>query len=102
MKRRTHIKTTLSLFIVLLAIESLIGSVTFAQVTSGTISGTVKDPSGAYVKDATVADPANGLSRTVSTSDNGEFVAPGLYPGTYTITVEAAGFKKLEESGFVL
>jgi hypothetical protein len=100
--------STLSLFIALLAallaIESLIGSVAFAQVTSGTISGTVKDPSGAYVKDAsvTIANPTNGLTRTVTTSDNGEFVAPGLYPGTYNIMVEAAGFKKLEKSGFVL
>jgi len=75
-----------------------------AQVTSGTISGTVKDSSGAYIKGATVtiADPSNGLTRTVTTSDSGEFSAPGLYPGTYTITVEAKGFKKLESSGFVL
>jgi hypothetical protein len=75
-----------------------------AQVTSGTISGTVKDSSGAYIKGATVtiADPANGLTRTVTTSGSGEFSAPGLYPGTYTITVEAPGFKKLESSGFVL
>src|SRR3981189_2904038 len=65
-----------------------------AQVTSGTISGTVKDSSGAYIKGATVtiADPSNGITRTVTTSDSGEFSAPGLYPGTYTVTVEAKGF----------
>src|SRR5258708_8776212 len=75
-----------------------------AQVTSGTIFGTVKDSSGAYIKGATVtiADPSNGLTRTVTTSDSGEFSAPGLYPGTYTITVEAKGFKKLEKTGIVL
>jgi hypothetical protein len=75
-----------------------------AQVTSGTISGNVKDSSGAYIKGATVtiADPSNGLTRTVTTSDSGEFSAPGLYPGTYTITVEANGFKKLEKTGIVL
>jgi hypothetical protein len=104
MNRRTHVKTALSLFIALLAVECLIGTVAFAQVTSGTISGTVKDPSGAYVKDAsvTIANPTNGLTRTVTTSDNGEFVAPNLLPGTYMITVEAQGFKKLEKKDVFL
>jgi len=50
----------------------------------------------------TISSPDNGLTRAVSTSDTGEFVAPSLLPGTYTITVEAPGFKKLESSGFVL
>src|SRR5262245_28814913 len=74
------------------------------QVTSGTISGTVKDPTGAVIQGATVSvvDPANGLTRKVKTSDNGEFVAPNLLPGTYNITVEAQGFKKVDFSGFVL
>jgi hypothetical protein len=104
MNLRPRTKTALLLCAVLLAVVSLVGSAAFAQVTSGTISGSVKDPSGAYVKDAsvTVANPANGLTRSVTTSDNGEFVASGLYPGTYNITVEAGGFKKLEKSGFVL
>jgi len=80
------------------------GSVLLAQVTSGTIFGTVKDTSGALVSGAivTIANPSNGLVRTVTTSDTGEFVAPGLLPGKYHITVEAQGFKKLESSGFVL
>jgi hypothetical protein len=75
-----------------------------AQVTSGTIFGTVKDPTGAMVKGATVtiSDPSNGLTRTVTTSDSGGFSAPGLYPGTYTITIEAKGFKKMETTGIVL
>ncbi|HKS74769.1 MAG TPA: carboxypeptidase regulatory-like domain-containing protein [Terriglobales bacterium] len=80
------------------------GSVLLAQVTSGTIFGTVKDPSGALVSGAvvTITNPSNGLARTVTTSGAGEFVAPGLLPGTYNITVEAEGFKKLKSSGFVL
>jgi len=75
-----------------------------AQVTSGTIYGSVKDPSGAYVQGATVtvSNPANGATREVTTSDSGEFVAPNLLPGTYNITVEAPGFKKLESTGIVL
>src|SRR5260221_5976144 len=75
-----------------------------SQVTFGTIFGRVQDPSGAMVTNATVtvSNPSNGLTRTMTTSAMGEFSAPGLYPGTYTITVEAPGFKKLESSGFVL
>ena len=75
-----------------------------AQVTSGTIFGAVKDSTGAMIQDATVtiANPANGITRTVVTSGEGAFVAPNLYPGTYTITVEAKGFKKSETTGIVL
>jgi hypothetical protein len=82
----------------------LLVSVAVAQVTSGTISGTVKDPTGAVVQGASISivDPANGLTRKVKSSDSGEFVAPSLLPGTYNITVEAQGFKKAEFSGFVL
>src|SRR5262249_16338985 len=99
---RPHIKTALSIFAILLIIFT--SQFVFAQVTSGTISGFVKDPSGAYVKGAsvTVVNPTNGLSRTVATSDSGEFVVPGLYPGTYNIKVEAPGFSKMEKTGFVL
>ncbi len=104
MYRPTRFKTVLLLSTVLFLAFTFVASNAFAQVTSGTIFGTVKDPTGAMVKGATVtiADPSNGLTRTVTTSDSGEFSAPGLYPGTYTITVEAKGFKKLESSGFVL
>jgi hypothetical protein len=79
-------------------------SALFAQVTSGTIFGTVKDATGAVISGATVtlANPSNGLSRKVVTGDTGEFVAPNLLPGNYSITVEAKGFKKLESSGFIL
>jgi hypothetical protein len=79
-------------------------SAAVAQITSGTISGTVKDPTGAVVQGASISivDPANGLTRKVKTSGSGEFVAPNLLPGTYNITVEAQGFKKAEFAGFVL
>jgi hypothetical protein len=76
----------------------------FSQVTSGTILGTVKDPTGAVIANATVIirDAATGVTRTVTTSETGGFVAPNLLPGTYTIIVEAQGFKKLESSGIIL
>ena len=82
----------------------LCGGCALAQVTSGTIFGTAKDPSGALLANATVTvtNPANGVRRTVTTSENGTFVAPNLPPGKYTITVEAPGFKKLEKTDVIL
>jgi len=83
---------------------SLCAAVSSAQVTSGTIFGTVKDSSGAVVAKAkvTATNASEGITRTVSTNDEGGFVLPNLAPGTYAITVEAAGFKKLEKTGLVL
>ena len=76
----------------------------FAQVTSGSISGAVTDKSGAYVSNAaiTVANPATGIERKLSTGDSGQFVVTNLPPGSYTVTVEAQGFKKLDKSGLIL
>ena len=75
-----------------------------AQVTSGTIFGSVKDPSGAYVPnaDVTVRSAATGVTRTVTTNAEGGFVVPNLLPGTYTIAVNASGFKKQEKTGVQL
>lgn len=86
------------------AIACLTCAPLLAQVTSGTIFGMVKDPSGAVVGGATVTitNPANGITRQVTSGGDGNFVAPNLYPGTYSIEVEAKGFKRLEKTGIVL
>ena len=95
---------SLMIALIAAAIACLACAPLLAQVTSGTIFGAVKDSTGAMIQDATVtiANPANGITRTVVTSGEGAFVAPNLYPGTYTITVEAKGFKKSETTGIVL
>jgi len=91
--------------IVLLAmIIGLFGAPIVAQVTSGTIFGRVKDSSGAYVGNAIVVirSPQTGATRTVTTSENGDFVAPNMPPGTYNITINSQGFKKVEAQGIIL
>jgi hypothetical protein len=69
-----------------------------AQSTAGRILGTVSDPSGAAVAGATVVvtDTQRGLTRTLTTDQAGEYTAPDLQPGTYSVQVEAKGFKKVE------
>ena len=64
----------------------------------------MKDPSGAVIASATVTIRGTeiGLTRVVTSSANGQFVAPNLPPATYTIEVAAPGFKKLEARRVVL
>lgn len=66
----------------------------YAQLTSGTVMGTVQDPSGAIVVNATVSakDTVTGISRVVQTDAAGLYTLPALPPDPYVITVTAAGF----------
>jgi len=68
----------------------------YAQGTNfGTIRGTVTDPNGANVPNATVqvTDQATGISRDLTTDKDGNYEAAALKPGTYKVTVSASGFK---------
>ena len=96
--------TLTSVVLVALAAFLLAAPAAYGQVTSGTIFGAVQDPGGALVPNATVVvqNPAVGVTRTVQSSGDGGFVVPNLPPGTYKITVDAQGFKKLEKTDVVL
>ena len=80
----------------LLALFAL-ATLSFAQETTGTISGFVHDPSGAAVKDATITltnTDRNSVISTVRTNADGYFVAPKLPIGKYTVSADASGFRK--------
>src|ERR1700722_8283103 len=66
-----------------------------AQGNEGRIEGAIRDPSGAVVVGAkvTVTNTGKQVSRELVTNVTGEYVAPGLEPGLYTVSAEAAGFK---------
>jgi hypothetical protein len=72
-------------------------SIATAQAVSGTILGTVRDSSGAAVPGATVTLEQNGTGyhRTVTSDAQGEYTAPSLPTGTYTVSAELSGFKKV-------
>jgi hypothetical protein len=68
------------------------------------IVGTVTDASGAVIPDVqvTVANPERGLVRRVASDSAGEYQAPRVPIGNYTITVEKPGFEKIVRSGITL
>ena len=92
-------KTTLILIGLLLA-----GFVGYAQTINGSIAGRVVDAQGAVIPNAavTVTEPSKNVKVTTRTTAAGEFLAPGLQPGSYSISVEASGFKKLTRAGIAL
>jgi hypothetical protein len=77
----------------------LIASMAFAQsVATADLRGTVKDPSGAAIPNATVTlrDNAKGFVRTTTSNANGNYVFTLVPPGKYDFTAEATGFGKFE------
>src|SRR5690242_2065606 len=82
----------------------LCSSIAFAQRDLGTITGTITDPQGAAVPGAkvTITEDATSLSYIVETSGSGEFIRPALKPGTYTITAEAPGFRRVAQRNVVI
>lgn len=82
----------------------LLSACVFAQRDLGTITGTITDAQGAAVPNAkvTITEDATNLSYTVTTTDTGEYIRPALKPGTYTITAEAQGFRRVAQKNVVV
>ena len=82
----------------------LVAGSLLAQTSEGRILGTVSDSSGAVVAGAriTVTNTATSVSRQLITTSAGEYVAPNLEPGPYTVSAEAKGFKKAVSTQFIL
>src|SRR6266699_1446688 len=94
----------LGLQVVLIAIGALLFSAHAQTTTVGTISGTVRDEKGAVVPKAEVSvqGEGTGISRTVTSDDNGFYLVPSVPAGRYTITTAPSGFKKTVASGVEL
>src|SRR6267378_836027 len=74
-------------------------SVAVAQsLTTGAISGTVVDPSGAVMASVVVTakNVDTGATRETQTTGNGNFLLAQLDPGRYEVTAESAGFEKMK------
>ncbi|HYE13564.1 MAG TPA: TonB-dependent receptor [Pyrinomonadaceae bacterium] len=74
------------------------------STTDGAIGGTVRDPNGAVVTNATVTARNEETNRetTATTDDEGRFRIPQLQPGNYTVTVSASGFSNYQQQKVVV
>ena len=100
MRRRNFVCFTLLLAVLVL----VMAGASWAQVNTVNLSGTVMDPQGLAVKGAkvTIKNPGTGLEREVVSDANGHYEIVGVPPGSYTLTVEAAGFATLTNTSFKL
>jgi len=76
----------------------------FSQSFQGSLRGRVIDPNGAATPQAkvTITDEATASTRATITNDQGEYTFAALNPATYSLTVEAVGFKRLDLRGVVV
>ena len=76
----------------------------FSQGNTGRILGTITDQSGGVIPGSTVTvrDVQRGISRALTTDSAGEYSAPNLIPGTYSVRAEAKGFKVVERQSILL
>jgi hypothetical protein len=95
--RRTLSAAALLLVLVLLA------SNCFGQQLTGTLSATVSDSAGAVVPNAkiTMKNEASGDIRTTVSNGSGYFAITAVQPGSYSVNIEAPGFKSWTQTGIV-
>jgi len=89
-----------SLFLIVCMVPAL-----WAQnIATAQLNGTVKDPTGAVVPGAaiTVADASKGFSRVTTSDAQGNYQMLLLPPGTYSVSVTAAGFQQMVQNNVVL
>jgi hypothetical protein len=91
-------------FLALMCFLTFVSTSAWAQVTSGSLSGVVTDPTGAVVPGATVVvtDADKGYPYPTTTDAVGRYLLTNLLPGTYNVSVEAKGFKTYKQEGIVI
>ena len=87
-------------FVLIALLSSFTPSLRAQSSSTGSVTGTVTDQSGAVLPGANVVllSPDTGQTRTATTSNNGNYRFALLAPGTYTVKFSAAGFKTREAS----
>ncbi len=102
---RVFVRSTFRAVLFAVLLPSVLPSLLQAQNLTGEIDGVVRDASGATVPGATVTitnTGENSVKRQVKTDRAGQFVAPLLATGIYSITVEAASFRSETVTGVVV
>src|SRR6516165_7887659 len=97
---RTRRSGKLGLALALLGLLLFAPQGVYAQIDTGSISGTISDASGAVVPAAKVSLTNEGTNLTIMTTskDDGGYIFTPVKIGTYTVAAEAAGFQKVSQS----
>src|SRR2546425_13147685 len=77
----------------------------WAQITTGTVSGTIKDSQGGVIPGATVvlvSETRGTKSAPAFTNESGDYVFPNVTPDTYTVEVTMDGFKTVKRAGIAV
>src|SRR5262245_52405218 len=95
MRKITASMTSLKKVLYLLSAVVAISQQTGAQTATGTIGGTILDPQGSVIVGARIEirNEATGAHRESLSNAEGLFLAAALMPGSYELTVDAAGFR---------
>src|SRR5215468_8111661 len=94
--RRLTMRVRLIKLFALSLLTPFLSNLILAQATNGSIRGTVTDPNGAVLSNATVAvkNAATGFERRSTTNNEGTYLADNLPPGEYEVHVESQGFQR--------
>jgi hypothetical protein len=96
---------SISAFVVCTLVGILLPHSALAQITTGTVTGRVIDPSGAVVPNASViliSETRGTRSATLATNSDGDYVFPNVTADRYTVEVTAAAFKVVKRTGVVV
>jgi hypothetical protein len=101
---RNKVSSIFLLVLGALVLSMLISLPVSAQVVGATLSGTVTDAQGAAIPNAKISikNTSTGVTRDITTNESGAYNAPNLLPGSYEVTVSAAGFSTHVQSGIQL
>ena len=102
--QRSRFSLLAVLFLALTALTALSPVTMQAQGTTGSITGTVTDTTGAPIPGATVTitQPTTNAVHKIVTSEAGTFTVPQLPTGVYTVDIQFAGFKAFHQTGLKL
>ncbi|MBI4454975.1 MAG: TonB-dependent receptor [Acidobacteria bacterium] len=104
MEHKVKVLSFLCIFSLVFTVSPNTLFLTFAQVTTGTVQGTVKDSQGAVIPgvEVTIRNLETGVPRTTITDDQGRYLATNLDLGTYEVRGALAGFQTAVRRGITL
>jgi hypothetical protein len=109
MRRNAHAQSSTRAIVMLrhiagLAFVCFLTLPVFAQFDTGTIAGSVTDPSGAVVPQAkiTITNVGTSIKQNLQTDGNGNFVASAVPFGTYVVSASASGFVETKSQQIIL